>query len=212
MPAKVFNNIVTRKEAERAAGSGEFWWGLSAPLGADVEDLALQNGGTLPSLFSASNAPLSHSRHIYIWREWQSVLHARQHGTVPSHVIVTSGYNSDAKKDTRKLAHYALVCHTDVKLALGSLGYCDLTQCRTTKNQKPIKYIIGARLLEKHLPLISGRGTSPTVRSIAFTANLITHCYVKLKNPRELTPTELTRLRNYQPGDDWLALVKQLRP
>ena len=138
MRGKAFNTLLSAKKqnAQPAqASSGGVW---VPRLGADIEDLALQNGGTLPSLFSVSNAPLKFSGHVFIWREWQSVLHPRQHGTIPRHVIVTSGYNLDAKKDKRKLAHYALVCHTDVELALGSLGYCDLTQCRTTKNQKPI--------------------------------------------------------------------------
>ena len=47
---------------------------------------------------------------------------------------------------------------------------------------------------------------------MGFEATLVGHCYAKLKNPRTLTPTQLTGLRNYQPGDDWLALVKQLAP
>jgi hypothetical protein len=194
--------------------SGEFWWGLSAKLGKDVENLAQQNGGTLPALFSTSNGALKHSGRVLVWQEWESVLYPKQQGSIPRHVIVTSGYNpDDPKKRSESPTHYALVCHSEKKLALGSLGYCDLTECQTTKNQKPIKYLVGARLLEKQLPLMTGQGTSSlTVRSIAFTATLVKHCYVKLKNPRVLTATELTSLRNYQQGDDWLGLVKQLRP
>jgi hypothetical protein len=30
-------HIVTRKEAERSAGKGEFWWGLAASLGPNVD-------------------------------------------------------------------------------------------------------------------------------------------------------------------------------
>jgi hypothetical protein len=44
---ETLHHIIIRKEAERVAGSGEFWWGLSAPLGPDVEDQARQNSGTL---------------------------------------------------------------------------------------------------------------------------------------------------------------------
>ncbi len=38
------DHIVARKEAERLAGSGEFWWGLSAQLGPNVEAKAQENG------------------------------------------------------------------------------------------------------------------------------------------------------------------------
>ena len=47
-------HLVARKEAERSAGSGEFWWGLDASLGITVEVKAEQNGGSLPALFSKS--------------------------------------------------------------------------------------------------------------------------------------------------------------
>jgi hypothetical protein len=50
-------HIIVRKEAERVAGAGEFWWGLSASLGISVEVMAQRNGGTLPVLFSKSRAP-----------------------------------------------------------------------------------------------------------------------------------------------------------
>ena len=34
---ETLSHIVTRKEAERRAGRGEFWWGLGTPLGEGVE-------------------------------------------------------------------------------------------------------------------------------------------------------------------------------
>jgi hypothetical protein len=209
------SHIAVRKEAERLAGSGEFWWGLSAPLGADVEAQARQNGGALPALFSKSTAVPGPVSQVRIWEEWESVFDPSQSGPIPGHVIVTSGYNPNGKKAKRRSepAHYALVCRLSIKLSLGHLGFCDLQQCRTTKNQKTIKYIVGARLLEKPLPLMSARGSrSQIVRSVAFQANLVGHCYVKLRNPRVLTQAQYTALLNYQPGDDWPALVKQLRP
>jgi hypothetical protein len=205
------DHIIVRKEAERDAGIGEFWWGLSAPLGSDVEAQAQQNGGTLPALFSKSDALPKGSSQVRIWEEWESVLDPSRDGRIPGHIIVTSGHKPKREKK-REPAHYALVCHSNVKLALGRLGYCDLTQCRTAKNRKSIQYIVGARLLEKPLPLMSARGTSSqTVRSIAFEASLKGHCYVKLKNDRMLTQSELSALQNYKPGDDWLGLVKRFR-
>ena len=36
-------HIIVRKEAERVAGAGEFWWGLGASLGVSVEVMARRN-------------------------------------------------------------------------------------------------------------------------------------------------------------------------
>src|SRR5690348_1574758 len=107
-------HIIIRKDAERVAGSGEFWWGLSAPLGSDVEAQAQRNGGTLPALFSKSNAAPNAGGQVGIWQEWQSVFDPSQSGRIPSHIVITSDYNPNPKK---KRAHYALVCHSNVKLA-----------------------------------------------------------------------------------------------
>ena len=179
---ETLDHIIKRKEAERVAGSGEFWWGLGVPLGAEVEDKARQNGGTLPALFSESSTSAKHSGQVLVWQNWKSVLPPRQGGRIPIHVIVTSGHNPNTAKQK---PHYALICHSNLNLALGNLGYCDLSppRCLTAKNHKPIKYIVGARLLEKQLPLMSGQGiSSPSVRKIAFEATLVAHCYVKLES------------------------------
>jgi hypothetical protein len=50
------------------------------------------------------------------------------------------------------------------------------------------------------------------VYRIAFKATLVGHCYVQLENSRALTQAELNNLLQFQPGDDWLSLVKKLRP
>jgi hypothetical protein len=50
-------HIVVRKEAERITGSGEFWWGIDAPLGISVEVKAEQNGGTLPDFSRDPGTP-----------------------------------------------------------------------------------------------------------------------------------------------------------
>jgi hypothetical protein len=213
---EALDHIMVRKEAERSAGtadhSGEFWWGLSAPLGRDVEAMAKQNAGTLPILFSkSSNTSAAHSSQVRIWNKWRSILDPQQHGRIPDHVIVTSGHNPNPNKK-RSASHSALICYSGVKLTLGNLGYCDLAQCRTAKNGKSIDYLVGARLLVKQQPLTTPLGTpSLSVRRVAFQARLIRHCYVKLEGADVLTQAELNSLRQYKPGDDWSALVKQLR-
>jgi hypothetical protein len=58
---ETLTHIVTRKEAERRTGRGEFWWGLSTPLGDSVETAAIVNKGTLlkPMLILSSNLTIT---------------------------------------------------------------------------------------------------------------------------------------------------------
>jgi hypothetical protein len=67
--------------------------------------------------------------------------------------------------------------------------------------------------LVKPAPLISPHGSpSKSVYRIAFETTLSGHCYVQLENSRVLTDAELDSLLQFQEGNDWMNLVKKLRP
>ena len=116
-----------RSRANR--GRGRIWWIADSPLGITVEVKAEQNGGTLPVLFSkARSTEPRQSPQVRIWDTWRSLLHPEKYGRIPDHVIVTTGHDP-AKRHVR----YALICHSDAKLALGAVGFCDLARCRSLK-------------------------------------------------------------------------------
>jgi hypothetical protein len=145
---------------------------------------------------------------VRVWETWRSLLHPQQHGRIPGHIIVTSGHNP-GKRQTR----YALTCHSDVKLALGAIGFCDLAQCRSVKGGGRVDGLRGAHVLIKHQPLLSRQGpASKSVHSIALKATLVGHSFVLLENSRVLALAELNSLLQFKTGDDWLSLVKKLRP
>jgi hypothetical protein len=195
------SHIIIRKEEERKAGAGEFWWGLGTPLGAAVESAAILNSGTLPTLFSALEEREGDSNQgIRVWSGWRSIK-GGAHGSIPNHVLVTSGYDAD-KPDK---PHYALVCHSDIQIALGDHGFFDPTSCRTLKNGK-------APGPSQRAALLTRQGAHPQGRyTVAFQAGLVGPWYVKLTRDRVLTGAELMRLRQYQDGDNWLHLVNSLR-
>ena len=121
-------HIIVRKEAERVAGAGEFWWGLGASLGVSVEVMAQRNGGTLPALFSKSKGiETQQNSEVRIWNAWRSVLHPDQQGRIPGHIIVTSGHDPK-KRQTR----FAFICRSAVELALGTVGFCELERIPVT--------------------------------------------------------------------------------
>ena len=174
-----------------------------------LEVKAEQNGGTLPVLFSRSRkTDGQQSTQVRVWETWRSLLHPQQHGRIPGHIIVTSGHNP-GKRQTR----YALTCHSDVKLALGAIGFCDLAQCRSVKGGGRVDGLRGAHVLIKHQPLLTRQGpASKSLHSIAFKANLVGHSFVLLENFRVLTRAELNSVLQFKTSDDWLSLVKKLRP
>jgi hypothetical protein len=95
--------IVRRKEVERIAGRGIFWWGIGNSLGPAVRDNARAQGGTLPVLFSTM---LGRPKHVdespdmvWRWTVWEDE-HGRIHD-VPAYVKVIS------RGETSKQRHYA---------------------------------------------------------------------------------------------------------
>jgi hypothetical protein len=190
------DEIIIRKEAERRTGS-EIWWGGGTPLGARVESEAIDNGGTLPALFS----PLENQKHAldpntYVWNEWERILTGVQ-GIIPKHVLVLGG-----KPDR---PYYAQVFHCDTELVLGDHGRFDPAQCLTLANGVPPG-------VSQRAALLMGQVKHPHgPYRIAFIAQLVRPWFVRLTRPRLLIAAELARVRQYKRGDDWLGLVKSLR-
>ena len=201
-------HLILRKEAERITGSGEFWWGVDAPLGITVEVRAERSGGSLPILFSKSRTTEARqSSQVRIWDTWRSLLHPQLHGRIPDHVVITTGHDPGKRQ-----ARYAFTCHADAQLSNGTIGFCDLAQCISLKAAERVHHLRKARILRKSEPLLLRNGpTSQSVYSIAFEATLVGHCFVLLENFRVLTKIELNSLRDFQAGDDWLSLTKRLR-
>src|SRR5438105_15006115 len=93
--------IVKRKEAERIAGQGEFWWGIGSSLGASVRAEARSQRGAMPVLFSkmlGRPRPADESPDIVLrWTSWED-----ENGKirdVPSYAKIIS------RGDTSKLKH-----------------------------------------------------------------------------------------------------------
>jgi hypothetical protein len=196
-------HIITRKEAERRTGAGQFWWGLGTPLGDDIEKQAILNGRTLPVLFSEPKKPASidSALQVRVWNGWCSIS-GKSRGDIPKHVFVTSSYNPNKPKQP---AHYALVCHSDAQLSLGKCGFLDPTQCLTFRNKiKP-----GS---SQRTALLTRQSTHALGYGVAFEASLVTPWYVKLVRHRVLSSSEVDSIRNYKDDNDWSALVKSLRP
>src|SRR4051794_9416510 len=81
-----------KKEAERYAGGGEFWWGIGNSLGEDVRTAAKACGGELPVLFSVMLSKAqpkdSNPDELWAWTHYEDS--DGQSKEMPKHVLVTS--------------------------------------------------------------------------------------------------------------------------
>ena len=107
-------DIVSRKESERSAGNGIFWWGVGSSLGDDLYKAAQQSRGNLEVLFISHDRPSppksenAHPERVVRWTKW--IDSSGIHRDVPSFARVTS------RLDDRKRLHYALVCFSEAPI------------------------------------------------------------------------------------------------
>jgi hypothetical protein len=169
--------IVQRKEAERKAGAGAFWWGIGNSLGPAVRNEALTHGGTLPVLFStmlgrAKPVDVSPDQ-VWRWTKWEDENGRLQ--DIPAHVKVISRGRISKEK------HYALVCHSDVPLGLRSgSGRFDPNLCRTLAGKVPGSSQVTALL--RGSPIGHPKGAY----EICFQATLVAPWAVKLVQPKPI--------------------------
>jgi len=106
-------DIIARKNAERIAGNGVFWWGIGNSLGPAVCEAAKAAGGTLPVIFckmlgDAQSHDVTPTVTVR-WKKWQDW--DGKIADIPPFVRVTSRGVDRKGRDKRK--HYALVCRSD---------------------------------------------------------------------------------------------------
>jgi len=166
--------IIQRKETERAAGRGIFWWGIGSSLGPAVRECAQQQGGALPVLFSAM---LGRAKHVdsnpgsvWKWTAWEN-FDGRTYD-VPRHVTVIS------RGAETKDRHYALVCFSEEPLGLRKGGKrFNPNLCRTLSGKIPGQSQVTALLQGE----VGGHPDGPY--EICFRAKLIEPWAVKLVRP-----------------------------
>jgi len=114
-----FNDILARKEAERRAGEGTFYWGIGSAVGRALETLIAQVDEPevlfSPIKSTPRAADLSPS-HVVRWSAGEGL--SGESTLIPEHARVTSRW--DPKRPDA--ARYALVCASDEPLRLEDHG------------------------------------------------------------------------------------------
>jgi hypothetical protein len=92
-----FDAIVSRKESERLASNGIFWWGVGNSLGVDLYKAAQLARGNLEVLFISHDRPSppkpenAHPERVVRWTKW--IDSSGIHRDVPSSAKVTKLIN-----------------------------------------------------------------------------------------------------------------------
>jgi hypothetical protein len=206
--------ILNRKELERQASDGTFWWGIGESKIAKVQSL-VANERSPAVLFSQMRSP-AHSRDsnpegVLLWEVYRS---ANGEEPLPRHVIVTSRAVRDDDGNLKR-HHYALVCASSTVLGLTGGGTLNTGALQNTGTRNPIGDSQITSVVEQRNVTSEGK-----VYEIKMRATLADPYCVKLITPENLKPRELTARERQLLKDvcldgktieDWKALTKQLR-
>lgn len=222
-------DIVRRKELERAAGGGQFWWGVGNALGDNLLRLvarALAQEAAPSVLFSIMRgrpkredaAPDA----VLLWTAYLD--EAGRIAPLPGHVLVTSR-GSTAAGDKRR--HYALVCRSEQPLRLEMLGALEARHYRNLGSAAPgvgasqvTAVVEHAALAPKpEVPLAAvldgapGRGGAGMRYDVNLRAALDQPYFVRLTRPVLLSCEDrdaVDAAAGSEPAA-WLAFVRALR-
>jgi hypothetical protein len=132
--------IICRKELERQAGGGRFYWGVGNSVGPAVTELAVD--GRHPAVvFSRMRtaAPVKQDAEPGALLLWRACLD--RHGNaepLPDHVVVTSRAPAHAGNTPRH--HYALVCFSAEPLSAEPKGAMRFNELINYTSGRPLGY------------------------------------------------------------------------
>lgn len=202
--------IVARKELERQAGKGLFFWGVgNAP--ATITSALARAGVSIQVVFSLMKSrpkavDVAPTR-LVAWRRFVDAHGAER--TLPEHALVTSRADSDGGP---KRVHYALMCYSETPLALVRGRSFD---SKAFRNASGSGAPVGSSQVTALLRRIEDDGINPDYE-INLSAQLAGSYWVRLTDPIELGPAKLARLDALScPGrstvPDWCDAVTDIR-
>lgn len=203
------DEIIARKEAERAAGKGLFFWGIGNGLGDRVESL-LQRTSEPKVAFSVMRSRPKHEDvapdEVMVWTAYVDPRCGIK--PLPPHVLLLSRGSTAGGEKKR---HYALVCRSEERLVLRPRGTIHLGQFRNLGSHTPN---VGASqvtaVLEHH-----GGAEVGLSYDVHLLADLAAPYFVRLAEPRILTAAERDAIARVSAGRTtrkaWLEFVTGVR-
>jgi hypothetical protein len=185
--------ILRRKDLERRAGGGVFFWGVGNSLGKKTH--AVLSGHAHKVAFSRMRsrpkredvAPTG----VLLWQSY--IDYEGQAYPLPPHVLITS--RADTMR-SRKRRHYALVCRSGEALSLCNHGWLNLDGYKNFESRNPR---VGASQVTTVLEQKDSAAIIHDANNryqINMVADLADPHFVMLATPVALLPDELAALAN----------------
>ncbi|MFB6460850.1 hypothetical protein [Bradyrhizobium tunisiense] len=197
--------IIERKEHERLAGKGLFFWGVGNAPSASINSLArmLTPVSVIFSIMKGKPKQIDASpSRTLVWRRYIDLFGIER--DLPEHVLVTS---RGATKSASKKRHYALMCHREMPLEIQRGCSFDASAYR---NVSSAGGPVGSSQVTALLRRVSAQSSSSDYE-INLTAQLTGSYWVRLSCPTLLTDDKLRLLAGEKPAENWSSLVAKLR-
>lgn len=199
-------SIVSRKEMERRAGGGIFYWGIGNALGQP--EIHVQPGRSIPIIFSKmlSRPKTSDSSpdSVLVWRKF--VGDGSAFVDLPPHVLVLSRATTPGGTKSR---HYALVCRARTPLRLFRHRSFDPNAYR---NAGPANGVVGHSQVTALLRKVAAEQEDGRY-GVDMEAEMIAPYFVRLADPVAV-PLELrNQIENYRYTGKlaWQKFVTEIR-
>ena len=205
-------HIVARKELERRAAGGLFFWGVGNAPGSAPSQLAREQVGVevvFSVMKSRPKAQDASAEELDVWRGYMDEF-GEEHA-LPAGVLITS---RAPKVGSKTRGHYALMCRRDMPIALGDLGPFNPKAFRSVGGRGAP---VGASQVTALLRLTDPTAADDASYRANIRAKLVGGYWVRLTSPVRLRPATakplLARLRDVDglSNGKWIELVAALR-
>ncbi|RVU10596.1 hypothetical protein EOS93_14595 [Rhizobium sp. RMa-01] len=202
------SDILQRKENERRAGGGVFFWGVGNAPSRAVSALARLRKN-IPVYFSimkskpklADSAPSS----VVVWRRY--IDHDGAERQLPPFALITSRGSSGSGNEKTK--HFALVCRSDEEL---KLKFGTPFNHHAFRNAGPNGGQIGASQVTALLRPVDSSETAAEYE-VNLEASLTGSYWIRLSDPLPLTDSQIALYNSVKAADPaaWMEFASELR-
>src|ERR1700722_16664131 len=173
--------ILARKEQERIANAGLFFWGIGNAIGPSVLELLKQTDAPEALFSPIRSLPRSEDAmpaSVVAWTEAQTV--SGEEYQLPEGSLITSRFDPLRSR----ARHYALVCHSETPLAVGVLSeQIRFGELRNLLTSRPVGASQVTAVVHMDLAVHSGKSLS---YNVAFRTKLSPPYFLILRKPTPL--------------------------
>lgn len=203
--------IISRKEAERRAGDGLFFWGVGTAPSRAIRTLTSKSSDIDVVFSLMKSRPQAQDvtpKGVVAWQTYFDGEGIEQ--PIPEHVLVLSRKHCGT---VNKNVHFALVCNSNDELQLTDLGSFDPTAYRNIS-------AVGGPIGNSQVTALVVRTrdeSSVSPYRVNFRAKLVGWYWVRLGRPQPLKVAALTKLSDISTRsgeitvDEWTQAVAELK-